>query len=204
MSRRWGVFRTRYTSSMAIRQPKPSPFASSRSVYDGEKLSEREFLALPEQKPYLELIDGVVEQKPMVNSEHRRVVGRLDGHFFLYQRRSGGEFGPEGRVGLDPRNYYLPDTAYWAPGADSGDDSTPTVAVEVRSPNQSVARLREKCRRYLADGSTAAWLIDPRARTIEVFEASGTRTLRKGDTLTCGAMPGFELPLDELFSVLDR
>lgn len=167
-------------------------------------MSERDFLALPEEKPYLEYIDGVVEQKPMVNSEHRKLVGRLDLRFGLFSEKRGGDFGPEGRVRLDPRNYYLPDTAYWAPGVDSGDDSTPTVAVEVRSPNQSMAKLREKCGRYLADGSASAWLIDPKARTIEVFEAAGTRTLRAGETLTCDAMPGFELALDELFAVLDR
>jgi Uma2 family endonuclease len=67
-----------------------------------------------------------------------------------------------------------------------------------------MARLREKCRRYLAEGSTAAWLVDPKARTIEVFEGSGTRTLRTEETLTCEAMPGFELSLRELFAVLDR
>ena len=167
-------------------------------------MSERDFLALPEEKPYLELIDGVVEQKPMVNFEHLRLVGRLNGYMFLYEREGGGSFGPEGRVRLDPRNYYLPDTSYWAPGVEDGDDSTPTVAVEVRSPNQSMPKLRDKCRRYLADGSAAAWLIDPKGRTIEVFEAAGSRTLRSGDTLTCDAMPGFELALDELFAVLDR
>ena len=170
-------------------------------------MSERDFLALPEEKPYLELVDGVVEQKPMVSKEHGRLIGELSGHLFVYERqirRTGGVFGPEVRVRLDARNYYLPDNSYWAPEAESGDDSTPTVAVEVRSPNQSMTKLREKCRRYLAAGSAAAWLIDPKARTIEVFEAAGSRSLRSGDTLTSEAMPGFELALDDLFAVLDR
>jgi Uma2 family endonuclease len=129
-------------------------------------MTTREFRRLPEEKPYLELIDGVVEQKPMVNSQHRRVVGRLTARLGSYAEPIGGDYGPEGNVGLDDGNEHLPDTAYWAPGVDSGDYSVPTVAVEVRSPNQSMPKLREKCRRYLRAGSSAAWLIDPKARTI--------------------------------------
>jgi Uma2 family endonuclease len=166
-------------------------------------MSEREYLALPEEKPYLEYIDGVVEQKAMVNRDHGGVVGQLDGWFFLYSREHGGEFGPERRVALGTGDYYLPDTAYWAADAPSGDDTIPTVAVEVRSPGESMRQLRDKCRAYLREGSAAAWLLDPETRTVEVFEGKTARRLREGDTLTCAAMPGFELPLAQLFGVLD-
>jgi Uma2 family endonuclease len=189
---------------MAIRQPHPAPFVSLKSPHDGNKMTVQQFRRLPEEKPYLELIDGVVEQKPMVSAQHRQLVGRLTTRLGIYGERVGGDYGPEGNVGVDDGNEFLPDTAYWAPGVESGDYSVPTVAVEVRSPNQSLTKLREKCRRYLAAGSAAAWLIDPKARTIEVFEAAGSRSLRSGDTLTSEAMPGFELALDELFAVLDR
>ena len=192
---------------MAIRQPKPilSRSGDGPSRYDGVRMSEAEFLALPEEKPYLEYIDGRAEQKPMVNADHGRVVGELDGWFFLYKRANGGDLGPERRVRLTGSgDYQLPDAAFWAAGIPSGDDTVPTVAVEVRSPNQSLPKLRKKCLAYLADGSTAAWLIDPDKRTVEVFEGSVVRTLKTGDSLTCEAMPGFELPLAEPFSVLDR
>ena len=51
-------------------------------------MSAREYLALPEEKPYLEYIDGVVEQKPMVNAQHGRTVARLDHRFILYAEPS--------------------------------------------------------------------------------------------------------------------
>ena len=85
-------------------------------------------------------------------------------------------------------------------GTPSGDDTVPTIAVEVRSPRQSLTKLRAKCRGYLRDGSIAAWLIDPQARTVEVFEADVTRVLREGETLTCDVLPGFAVELDWLFS----
>jgi Uma2 family endonuclease len=194
----------RYTARMADRLPSVTVAKFSQLRHVGKRMTLAEFRALPEEKPYLELIDRVVEQKPVVSADHGRVAGQVDGWFFLYTRIHGGDFGPERNVTLDDDNEHLPDTAYWAPGVDSGDYSVPTVAVEVRSPGQSMPKLREKCRRYLPAGSSAAWLIDPKARTIEVFEAAGTRTLRAGETLTCDAMPGFELVLDEFFSFLDR
>jgi Uma2 family endonuclease len=164
-------------------------------------MSVREFLRLPEEKPYLEYINGVVEQKPMVNAEHRRIVGRLDMKFGGYAEAQGGDFGPEGRVDIaGTDDYMLPDTAFWAVGVPSGDDSVPTLAVEVRSPDQSLPKLREKCRAYVRSGSATAWLIDPGRRVVETFDHDGVQTLKAGAVLTCDAMPGFALPISELFS----
>jgi Uma2 family endonuclease len=164
-------------------------------------MSAREYLALPEEKPYLEYIDGVVEQKPMVNAQHGRTVARLDHRFILYAEKFGGDYGPERRIGpTTVGNYLLPDTGFWLAGTPSGDDTVPTIAVEVRSPRQSLTKLRAKCRGYLRDGSIAAWLIDPQARTVEVFEADVTRVLRENETLSCDALPGFAVELSWLFS----
>ena len=81
------------------------------------------------------------------------------------------------------------------------DDSIRSVAGEVRSPGQSVAMLREKCRAFRAAGVDTCWLIDPVARTAEMFE--GDADGRRVTVLESVAMPGFVLPLDELFKVLD-
>jgi len=188
---------------MAIRQPRPQfdePDGPSR--FDGKRMGEAAYLALPEVKPYLELVDGVVRQKPMVNAAHRRLVFFIDLALGRYVEVRGGEGGPEGRVRLDERNYRLPDTAYWAQGRASGDDSVPSVAFEVRSPGQSMAALRAKCRAFRRAGADTCWLIDPEARTAELFEAE--RDGEPVSRLESLAMPGFALELSELFAVLDR
>jgi Uma2 family endonuclease len=168
-------------------------------------MSAADFLRLPEEKPYLAYVDGRVEQKPTVNAAHRRIVRRLDSLFDRYIEQHGGDAGPEGRVQLETSgNYQLPDTAYWQAGAVSGDDSIPTVAVEVRSPGQSVAKLRAKCVSFLADGTRECWLIDPEARTLERITSQSRETLKAGDTLAPDAMPGFSLRLSDLFAVLDQ
>lgn len=40
-------------------------------------MSESEYLALPEEKPYLEYIDGVVLQKPMPNKSHVLLIEEI-------------------------------------------------------------------------------------------------------------------------------
>lgn len=168
-------------------------------------MSRAAFLQLPEEKPYLEYIDGVVRQKPMTKASHRRIVQKLDAMFDHYIGQHGGDAGPEGNVDLPSSgNYLLPDTAYWAPDIPSGDDSIPTVVVEVRSPSQTLASQRRKCGVFLAEGVLECWLIDPEARTFEVITREGSRTLGPSETLTSPAMPGFELDLATLFAVLDR
>jgi len=168
-------------------------------------MSRDAFLQLPEEKPYLEYIDGVVRQKPMVNRKHHRIVQRLDRLFDEFIDIAGGDGGPEATVDLPGSgNYQLPDTAYWAPGTPMTDGSIPTVVVEVRSPSQTLASLRRKCGVFLAEGVLECWLIDPEARTFEVITQAGSRMLAPSETLTSPGMPGFELDLAALFAVLDR
>jgi Uma2 family endonuclease len=199
---------------MAIHPPRkrttraalPAPRPKGVSRYHGARMTEEEYLSLPEEKPYLEYIDGVVLQKPMANADHGRIVGELNFQFGTYIRSHGGDFGPERRSRLgDIPGYRVPDTCYWASGRPSGNDSIPTLAVEVRSPGQAMSELRAKCRVYRATGVEACWLIDPITRTAEVFEGgvNGKRLPADG-ALEATSLPGLSIPLPELLAVLDR
>ncbi|MBK7725654.1 MAG: Uma2 family endonuclease [Dehalococcoidia bacterium] len=53
-------------------------------------MTPEEYLALPEEKPYLEYVDGVVLQKPMPNEEHSRIAFRIG---FLIQTWLGEDTG---------------------------------------------------------------------------------------------------------------
>jgi Uma2 family endonuclease len=173
------------------------------SAYHSRRMSEEAYLALPEEKPYLEYVDGLVRQKPMPNSSHRRVVQLICYVLETYIRGVGaGQAGPEQRSHLHA-NYRLPDVSYWAPGVFDDDDTVPTLAVEVRSPDQTLADLRAKCRASLASGVCEAWLIDPRSQTLEVFDGSRSgESLAATALLTSANLPGFELKLAGLFAVI--
>ena len=66
-----------------------------------------------------------------------------------------------------------------------------------------MARKRQE---YFAAGVQLVWLVDPEARTVEVFTApEQSAVLHAEQTLEGGAvLPGFALPLQELFAELDR
>lgn len=191
---------------MAIRRPGPVAEEFPVSKYHGRRMSEAEYLSLPEEKPYLEYVDGVVLQKPMLDHIHGILIAFFDYLFFAYRREHGGSLGPERRVRLpDGTGHRLPDTAYWAPGRPSGKDSVPSIAVEVRSEGQHLSALRDKCRAFRRNGVDVCWLIDPYARWVEVFEGDrdGVRLPADG-ALETPVMPGFSVSLGELWAELDR
>lgn len=186
---------------VTTQQAERAAIERSPSPYHGLRMSEAEYLALPEEKPYLEYVDGVVLQKPMPNWDHTLLAGELIIEFGAYQRVHGGATGPEFRARL-PRvgNHRLPDVSFWAADRPKGDSSLPTLVVEIRSPGQTMNELRAKCRSFIAAGVDACWIIDPVSRTAEVFEGDDVRPIGPGGTLESAAMPGFSLPLADLFA----
>ena len=194
---------------MAIRQPnpprlKPPTRPKWQSKYHGVRMTPEEYLALPEEKPYLEYVDGMVVQKPMPNEDHAELASELDFHIRTWvKQRKMGRLGVEARAKLgELPNYRLPDLSYWKPGVPRGEQAPPTLAVEIRSKDQTRAELQRKCELWRTAGVETCWLIDPVSRTAEVFEGrnkSGTVvTMLKADCL-----PGFELSLTDLFAILD-
>ena len=172
-------------------------------------LTAEEYLALPEEKPYLEYVRGEVMPKMAPDRNHAGLAGELSYRLGQYRHEHGGFFGPEGRVGfLEPADmrFLLPDVAYWAPGRDVGERilTPPTLAIEIRSTDQAIAGLREKCRYYRQHGVDVCWLVDPMTRTVEVFEdETDGRSARPGELIESRHLPGFRLSVSELFTVID-
>jgi Uma2 family endonuclease len=173
------------------------------------RMTVAEYLALPEEKPYLEYINGEVCPKVAPDRGHSDIADAILGALWEYRKEHGGRSAVEGRVRFDDPSdtrYLLPDVAYYAPGRPRGDRimTPPTLAVEIRSPEQSIEAQRDKCRFYRAHGVEAAWLVDPQERTVEVFEGSiDGRVLASGEILRSEHLPGFRLPLSDLFAALD-
>lgn len=173
-------------------------------------LTVDEYLALPEEKPYVEYINGEVIPKMAPDRNHAGIAGELNYRLGLYRRQRGGFFGPEARVGFTEAGdirFLLPDVGYWAEGRAVGDRilTPPTLAIEIRSRDQSLDELREKCRYYRAHGVDVCWLIDPVARLAEVFEAGADGVVvDAGGVLESPRLPGLRIMLGEVFAVLDE
>jgi len=77
----------------------------------------------------------------------------------------------------------------------------PDLVVEVVSPSDSYADMRQKVDEWLAAGVSMVWVVDPQRRAVEIWQPGetpqnlGEQDLLLGDPI----LPGFQLPVKELF-----
>ena len=177
-------------------------------------ISEQEYLErYADSRDHLEFLNGEVFPKRrigMAQKAHVVASNVFARKFFGHEDEHGGFSGTTPTTNISggaDREYRLPDIAYWAPGRPVGPSILlpPTVAVEIVSPDQSVPGLREKCRRYRDRGVDVCWLVEPERRWVEVFDgARDGERLGNSDSLTAAGMPGFAIPLRELWAGIDR
>ncbi|MFN0148720.1 MAG: Uma2 family endonuclease [Dehalococcoidia bacterium] len=105
-----------------------------------------------------------------------------------------------------------PDLAFVASGRlDPDRDRTkavglsPTLAVEVVSPNDRDRDVGAKVLEYLAAGSARVWVVRPESRTVTVYRADGSANIRyEQDLLTSDdagfSVEGFQLLVAGVFA----
>lgn len=177
------------------------------------RLTLDEFLALPEESPALELIDGVVRQKVAPQWLHGLLqirVGPLINEYAL-PRKLAVAFSEireaHGRDSLVPdigvyRWERIPRTATGR--LTNAPPIPPDIAIEIISPGQTVAEMIDKGRRYLDHGARIVVIVDPGPETVTLLHAGGgPTTLRGEDRIDLEAvLPGFELTVRALFDTL--
>lgn len=168
-----------------------------------------DYMALPEDGPQYELLDGRLEMNPSPRSYHQRVLGRL--HVALYEQLERTGLGlvllAPMDVVLDDRNVLQPDLLFVrAERTGIVRDRVhgpPDLVVEVLSPSTTRRDREVKRRLYARFGVPACWIVDPEARSLEALGLRG-KTYR---SLAVGRAPGpfsapeppVRLELDEVF-----
>jgi Uma2 family endonuclease len=82
----------------------------------------------------------------------------------------------------------------------------PALWIEVLSPSNTALEMDRKLREFFEAGSQLAWIIDPRTQTAKVYSsAKRFKPLDARGILDGGkVLPGFKLPLAELFAATKR
>lgn len=162
-----------------------------------------------------ELVEGVLVEKAMGYTESVLAVF-LGGLFnaFVVPRNLGIVSGPDGTMELMADLVRIPDVAFTSwdrlPGRRRPTAPVPrlapNLAVEVLSRSNTPDEMAVKRQDYFGAGVELVWEIDPDARTVAVYTSLTQSTLlTASDTLDGGAvLPGFTLPLQQLFAELDR
>jgi Uma2 family endonuclease len=166
------------------------------------------FLAAPENRERLfELVNGEIVEK-VVTQKHGIIAAFFATELNLYLRQNKiGRVGVEVRhqAAGDAENDRLPDVSFTRdldkPVTEVGAvPYMPDLAIEIKSPDDTIKGMREKARYYLAHGSRLVWLVFPEKRIVEVYSPTEEQVLTENDTLTGGeVLPGFSLAVRSIF-----
>jgi len=165
-----------------------------------------------------EFVDGALVDEEMPSALHEAIAAWLLRTLLLWVHPRGGmAFGAELKLALSKKRgrkadatAYLPGRAL--PGRNTGATRRPpSVVVEVVSPRPRDVRrdVIDKKKDYAGFGVPYYWLVDPQARTFEVFElgADGRYTVALSAAEGAQPIPGCEglaLDLDEMWAAGDR
>jgi len=172
-----------------------------------------DLLALPEDGPTFELVDGQLVERPMSMRS-----GRISGQILILlgnhcNRHDAGAVYPGGEPGYQcfpnqPNKVRKPDVSFVrkdrlaaAEEPDGYSRIPPDLAVEVVSPNNLVADIDARLLDYLSVQVPLVWIVRPRCRMVEIHRADGTSSLlRDNEEITGEAvLPGFRCLVAEFF-----
>jgi Uma2 family endonuclease len=172
-----------------------------------------ELLAMPTGmgKRY-ELVAGELRVMSPSGWRHGEVVGDLHIILGAYIREHdlGRVFGAETGFLLkrDPDTVRAPDFAFIAkqhlPATEPIEafwPGPPDLAVEVLSPGDRTGEVDEKIEEWLAAGCAAVWVVDPKLRTVTIYQSpTNVQVKTAGQTLVGDSVvPGFSCAVAEIF-----
>jgi Uma2 family endonuclease len=165
-----------------------------------------EFAQLPEPKGFrYELHHGELVEVTFPKMKHMRAQQRL---LVLMQKaaNAGVVTLEAGFVALPNLDFRRADVAYiaadrWA--GMSGDDffqGAPDLVIEVLSPSNTVAEMRDKRKLCLASGAREFWVVDPEQREVEISTPDGRSVIYgAGQQIPLFFAAGSHLLVDSIF-----
>ena len=162
-----------------------------------------------------ELIDGVLVEKP-VGARESFLGTYISGLIwsFIKDDDLGVILGADGLFWVDEDQLRAPDVTFfpWSsfPDEEIPDDTwwsvAPGLCVEVLSPSNTPREIERKLCELFGAGCQLAWIVDPESKTAKVHSsAKRFKLLDIRGTLDGGkVLPGFKLPLAELFAATKR
>lgn len=170
-------------------------------------------IVTPDTKPETEWILGRAVRKVSPRTKHALLQTALVVALSAWTKR--GVVGTEWKFRIAPGGEIMrplvPDVAYVAndqlfdlEGRDADyPPFAPTVAFEILSPDNRTAYVDHKIDVYLAGGSSAVVIIDPKTRSVRIIDPVGTTTSLDGDAIEHPSLPGFSLGVTELFQRME-
>ncbi|MEX0611233.1 MAG: Uma2 family endonuclease [Pirellulales bacterium] len=192
------------------------PLERIRMVPPPGMATEQDLLRLLDSENRIcELVDGVLVEKTM--GYYESCLAMALGYFiqdFLNRHDLGIVLGEGGTLRILSDQIRVPDVAFlsWQHfpkrvlPAEPVPAIAPDLAVEVLSSGNTRAEMERKLDDYFAAGVKLVWFIDPASQSATVYEERDRPCqLSLSDSFSGGSvLPGFELPLKQLFAKAGR
>jgi len=183
-------------------------------VVERKEWTDEALMALPRDGRKYELLGGDLVVSP-TGFQHGCISSRLLAALlaFVIEHRLGVVVDSSTGFRLKNGDCLSPDVSFVGKERLRGRKETPSkffqgapdLAVEVLSPGESRRRLRQKLAQYFADGTRLAWVVNPKERTVSVYDSPDHPNILHEDERLDGGplLPGFSFALKELFEMPD-
>ena len=155
-------------------------------------------------RPDCDYVEGRVEERNLGEYEHSRVQHMLDRIFGNHEREWGVITAPECRLQVGPSRYRVPDVMVLRREQKVKRivREAPLICVEVLSPEDTWAKIRERLDEYLAMGVEHVWCFEPESREVRRYTVSGFNKVTAAELVVEGT--AIRVGIAEVFSVLDE
>jgi Uma2 family endonuclease len=154
--------------------------------------------------PDCDFVDGRIEERNVGEFEHSMVQKMLMRLFGDKEREWGVVCAPECRLQVAASRFRVPDVMVLRRGKKYSGviQDAPLLCIEVLSPEDTWARMRERLDDYLRMGVEHIWCFEPEAREVRRYTAQGFDRLNEPEL----KVPGTEIRVSvvEVFSALDQ
>jgi Uma2 family endonuclease len=155
------------------------------------------------EKPACEYVDGLLIPKPTAGDDHSAVQSNLV--FYLRSRYNKTlKVRPELHAKVKQTRFRIPDVMAVDrqqpfEGRYPGPGNPPFLCIEIKSPDDALAHLWDKCREYHSWGVPYCWVIDPQSRRLWEYFAADAEPRQCSERISARAV---EILADEVFEDL--
>lgn len=210
-----GIYRARKTRARRVAETRVDAPVAYQYPEQG-KWTYDDWARLPENGTRYEVIDGVLYMTPPPTTSHQFSIVRLLNKMANYVESKNlgwvvaspiGVRLPTQPVPFEPDIVFV-SRAHKSIIQEQYIEGVPDLVVEVVSPSNWIYDRKEKFLVYQTAGVSEYWIVDYRAKTIEVFfwERGAYVLLGKwgtGETATSRVLDGFQVSVNEIFRELD-
>jgi len=182
--------------------------------YSARKLTYGDYEKFPDDGMRHELIGGIHYVTPAPTRRHQYLLGRLHARLFTFaeERRLGQVYAAPFDVLFSDFDVVQPDLLFVSNERlgvlnEKNAQGAPDLVVEVLSPSTRRTDETTKRKLYERAGVREYWVIDPTRQTVAIHRRSGAGFAKAielaaeaADRLESPLLPGFALPLCELFA----